>query len=1027
MITLTIPNTDKKTLKAASEWVVTAARPRRFSWLDFCTETAQKASSALKNNNVLSRRTWKLWAGYLKEDFLSRRLGALPPGSAPAAALSDAYTRNNAISPQMRAILARAAASFAYRPRFSILMPVYNADPRFLEEAIRSVTEQIYPEWELCIADDRSTRPDTIDVLKSFEGEPRIKITYREENGHICKATNSAAETATGDYVIFMDNDDLLAPHACFEIARLLQAHPEADVIYSDEDKIDPEGRHFDLHFKPDWSPVLLLGYNYINHLTCIRRTLFERAGLLRPGFDGAQDYDLLLRATEMTDRVRHIPKVLYHWRAIPGSTAFKAEEKPIVTTAAEKALQEAIQRRRLPATAYRPEFAREFRLPLYQLDWDDTGPAVEIVIRGAGDHEAVRRSVDAILSGTDYKNYGIIILDNGDAPSDSTPVEGGVRVERLVAGEGCIPAAEASRAEFLLFLDAGAEPVEPRWLSRLVGYAALDDVGAVGARVVTGEGRVAHGGVVLGNGPEWAFRLHSARFPSYFFLAETARECAAVSGGCLLTRRRSFLENGGFGAEWSAPLLRDADYCMRLAESGLKTLYLPGGELVRHAESESGCDHSQLDLFRERHGHVRDGYYNPNLDSETPYLVSPECRLDYADLIGRPLKVVFFTHNLNLEGAPGILMQVARGLKGRGRVVPVVVSSLDGPARRELEAAGIECRILRMRNSDDFLMPWAGKEELEGAVDKMVAFFDAAKPDVVVANVINSFLAVEAAWRLAIPSVWWIHESYNRPLMLKNLNSAALPMCEAAFATATQVLFVSEETAALYACYNASRNFSVIRNSLDKSFIEGAGKSVSRGEAKRKLSLDGSRKVILSVGTVCERKDQGTIVEALALLAGKRDDFICYLVGYKDFLPYGRFVKGRIEGLGVGAFVKLVAETRDVADYYAAADIFVFSSLNESYSLTILEAMAFGLPIVTTSCCGVSEQVRFGVNALPYDFQDAAQLAEQLDHLLDDPERRKELGENGRRLLGSMQSCDEMLERHEHLILSVFQRGGGA
>ncbi len=1024
---MTIPNIDKKTPKATSEWVVTAARPARFSWLDFCTETARKASSALRNNDIFSLRTWRLWAGYLKEDFLSRRLGALPPGSAQAAALSDAYTRNNAISPRMGAILERAAASFAYRPRFSILMPVYNADPRFLEEAIRSVRNQIYPEWELCIADDCSTRPDTVAVLESHEGEPRIKITYREENGHICKATNSAAALATGDYVIFMDNDDLLAPHACFEIARLLQAQPEADVIYSDEDKIDPEGRHFDLHFKPDWSPVLLLGYNYINHLTCIRRTLFERAGLLRPGFDGAQDYDLLLRVTEMTDRVRHIPKVLYHWRAIPGSTAFKAEEKPIVATAAEKALQEAIQRRGLSATLYRPEFAREFRLPLFQLDWDDTGPAVEILIR-AGDDEAVRRSVDAILAGTSYKNYGITILDDGDVPSDGTPAEEGVRVMRLGAGEGCIPAAEASRAEFLLFLDEGTAPADPRWLSRLVGYAALDGVGAAGARVATGEGRIAHGGVVLGHGPEWAFRLHPARFPSYFFLAETARECRAVSGGCLLTRRRVFLETGGFDPAWSDALLRDADYCLMLAENGLKTLYLPGGELVRDAaKAENGCDPLQLDRFRGKHGRIRDSFYNPNLDADTPYLVSPDCRLDHAEFIGRPLKVVFFSHNLNLEGAPGILMQVARALRERGRVVPVVVSPLDGPARSELEASGIECRILRVRSGDDFLIPWSGMEELESAVAAVAAYLDAARPDVVVANVLNSFFVVEAAWRLAIPSVWWIHESYNRPLMLKNLHSAVLPMCEGAFAKATQVLFVSKETAALYECYNAARNFSVIRNSLDRAFIETAGRSASGDEAKRKLSPDGSRKVILSVGAVCERKDQSTIVEALALLAARRDDFICYLVGYKDFLPYGRFVKGRIERLGVGALVELVAETRNVSDYYAAADIFAFSSLNESYSRTILEAMAFGLPIVTTRCCGVSEQVSFGVNALPYDFQDAAQLAAQLDHLLDDPDRRRELGENGRRLLGSMQSGEEMLERHERLILSVFLRGGEA
>lgn len=1006
-----------------------------------------KARRVVRWDNVLSPRSWRLWMVYAREEFRLRGSQATSSTVASPSAISPvvAFVEKNKIRPHVRSLLARSLPVFSYQPTISLLMPVYNVAPQLLHEAISSVKEQIYPNWELCIADDASTSPGTIEALSRYEGEERIRIVRRAENGHICRATNDAADMATGEFIALIDNDDLLAPHALFEIVRLLQQHPDADLIYTDEDKMDMEGRHYDLHFKPDWSPALLLGYNYINHLTCMRRTLFEDVGRFRPGYEGAQDYDLLLRVTERTDRVFHIPKILYHWRAVPGSTALQSTEKSIVSTSAETILGEALERRQLPATAYRPVFAQELKVPVHQLDWPDEGPLVEIVIPTFNQAKILKVCLDSIRRLTTYRNYRIMVVDNGSDSPDALSyfaklqMESGVRVERIPNDSKGFSfsrinnlAVERSEAELLLFLNNDTEVIEPKWLSRMVGYLSLTGIGAVGARLLYPNGRIQHAGVVLGMGggfiPDHAFCRLPKEMPGYFFLPGTAHEVSAVTGACLLTRREDFLRIGGFDQNDFSISLNDVDLCLKLAREGLRTLYVPGAELIHH-ESLSRIpddDPAELATFRRKYKGISDPFYGPNLSRESSYAIRPECTLDYGDFLKRPLKVVFFSHNLNMEGAPNILMAVARGVKASGRITPVIVAPCDGPARKILEAEGITVKIVKLRDEENILLAWLSLRELEKAVDTCVAFLAAEKPDVVVTNVLNTFFMVEAAHRLSLPSIWWLHESYDQALMLRNLHYAAMPMCEGAFAKATQVLFVSKDTASIYSRYNTNLNFSVIHNSLSAESINVVADDEARKGARKELGVKENQNVLISVGTVCDRKDQGTIVEAVRLLAQERDDCICYLVGYRDSLAYAADLADRIEKMNLGQKVILVPETRDVAKYYLAADIFLFSSLNESYSLTILEAMAFGLPIITTKCYGISEQVRFGKNALRFNFRDTKGLADNIRTLMDDVQMRKQFGRNSREVLRYLQSHAEMLDRHEELILGAYMRGGG-
>ncbi|MGL6281651.1 MAG: glycosyltransferase family 2 protein, partial [Microcoleaceae cyanobacterium] len=267
-------------------------------------------------------------------------------------------------------------------PKISVIMPVYNPPVEFLRQAIQSVLNQVYENWELCIADDCSTLPEVKETLLTWQNtDPRIQVVFRTENGNISAATNTAASLATGDYLLFLDNDDELTVNALGEVALYIAENPQADFIYSDDDKIDTDGKRFDPQFKPDWSPELLLSYMYLGHVCVVKQTIFEKIGGLRIGFEGSQDYDFALRATEIARSVGHIPLVLYHWRTAPGSTAISGGQKPESFMAGKQAVQDAFDRRQVNASVVQPDWAIAENLGIFQPKFPDQGPLVTIII----------------------------------------------------------------------------------------------------------------------------------------------------------------------------------------------------------------------------------------------------------------------------------------------------------------------------------------------------------------------------------------------------------------------------------------------------------------------------------------------------------------------------------------------------------------------------------------------------------------------------------------------------------------------
>lgn len=920
----------------------------------------------------------------------------------------DAYVDRTTLTPaDLRAMTDR-AARFRFKPTVSVLVPVYNVDPRWLAECVESVRRQAYPHWELCLADDASTDPATRAALDRLPRDDRIKLVRRPTNGHICAATNSAAELATGEFVALLDNDDALAPQALFAVATLLQSHPDADLIYSDEDKVDAEGRRYDPQFKPDWSPELLLSYNYVNHFTVIRRSVFERVGRFREGYEGSQDHDLLLRVAELTDRVRHVPEVLYHWRSLPSSTASAAGVKQYVHTSGRKAVEEALTRRKIAASLFVPPFAENLGLPVLGLDGPDDGPPVAVVVRG--NTEDAARTVRAVRQTTAYRNYTAYLVIDAAPPADG--------LNRLAAGRG---------EEYLLFLEAGVEPTDPRWLSRLVAHAKLSGVGAVGGLVRDGEGRIVSAGTVLGKAdgtvPGDAFGGQKPDPVSYYFYAEVTRTVSATGRGCLLTRRELFDRVGGFDADRFGQTLYDVDYCLRLAGLGLRCVHVGGAEF-RWAGVNVGRHDAPTEqrALRAAYGDGPDPYYNPNLSTWDSFAPRSEAPHLIPAAPAGPVRVLFATHNLTaFEGAPKIIQEVAAELSRRGAVEAAVYAPAPGKAAAAYEAAGVRVFAEKAPFAGRFVDGQWTPAEYEAAQAHLARVIREVRPQVVLANTLGLFPLVEAAARQRLPGLLAIQESYSADQLARMYSPFGRWRCERAFLFADRVIFASRSCAELYARLDGRKNFEVIHNGLSAAPFDEFRRKLSKADAVARLpGPGGDRLRVVTVGTVCERKAQHVLVEAAAKLAKDRRDFVCYLVGAREGLPYLGYVRNLIRARGLEDMVVPVPETNDVWTYLRAADAFVCCSYVEAFSLSVLEAEAFGLPVVSTPCGGLDEQVVWGHSALMFDFGDADALADRLRTLLADDRLRSEMSRQSRAAFDLRLTAGGMLDRYQRAILSA-------
>lgn len=526
------------------------------------------------------------------------------------------------------------------KPLISVVMPVYNTPEDLLRECIDSVIDQVYPRWEFCIADDNSSAAHIRPVLEEYaQKDPRIKVVFRGENGHISKATNSAIEVSTGEWLALLDHDDLLPCHALFSVAAAINDNPEALILYSDEDKIDLEGNRTAPYFKSDWNERLVYEQNMISHLGVYNAELIQRIGGFRAGLEGAQDYDLLLRASEhvKASQIVHIPEILYHWRMLPGSTALATNEKSYAQIAGSKALHDAANRRGLsadiaadPDTGY---YRLAFRPP-------ENPPLVTIVIPTRDGLDILEPCITSILEKTRYENFEILIIDNQSEREETltyfAELKKNSRIRVLLYDDifnySAINNFAVSNAngDLVCLLNNDTEVISENWLDEMVAELSQAGVGAVGAKLLYTDGTIQHAGVVLGAGGDPGVAAHSlvglpGNDPGYFAHAALSREVSAVTAACLLTRKDVFEEVGGLNEADLKVAFNDVDFCMKIRKSGYKIIWTPHAALYHHESKSRGLEDTpekkarfekEVRYMIDKWGDTLlvDPYYNPNL-----------------------------------------------------------------------------------------------------------------------------------------------------------------------------------------------------------------------------------------------------------------------------------------------------------------------------------------------------------------------------------------------------------------------------
>ncbi|MGY4429471.1 GT2 family glycosyltransferase/SAM-dependent methyltransferase [Bradyrhizobium sp. F1.13.1] len=540
---------------------------------------------------------------------LGAQIGEVPPvedqfhsrgGQADYLKWIEAYDR---LQPGETSIIRAYISTLPAQPKVSIIVPLYNTPANVLEEMIASVRVQAYENWELCLADDASEESNIQAKLQCAATEDaRIKLVFSKANGGISAASNAALELASGDYIALLDHDDVLAPHALATMVVAINQHPDSDIFYSDEDKLDAEGRRYGAYFKPDWNPELIYGQNFISHLGVYRTSLVRSVGGFRLGFEGSQDYDLTLRCVAATtSKIVHVPHILYHWRLHPGAQTFSSTQLARATSAARCAIKEHLEQlgEEVDVVDGCASFHRVVRKP--QTPW----PRVSVIIPTRDHPDILAECLRGLVDCTDYPDLDIIVADNGSVEENTKRLlakmsQRGVRVVDC-AGPFNYPkinnrAIRHAKGEILLLLNNDVSMTEPQWLKEMVIYLLKQDVGAVGAKLFYPDGTVQHGGVVLGLGGV-AGHLHlGAPHDSwgYFGWLGLARDVAGVTAACMAVRRSVFEQIGGFDEENLAIAFNDVDLCIRIREAGYRIIWTPYAQLTHHESKSRGLDNTE-------------------------------------------------------------------------------------------------------------------------------------------------------------------------------------------------------------------------------------------------------------------------------------------------------------------------------------------------------------------------------------------------------------------------------------------------
>lgn len=894
--------------------------------------------------------------------------------------------------------------SLRRRPLISIITPVYNVDPKWLDRCVESVLAQAYPHWELCLHDDASTRDDTRQALRRWNTvDPRISVSMGSQNGGISAASNEALRRATGEFIALLDHDDELSADALLAVARLLDEHPDTDLVYSDEDRIS-EGadgstvRH-DPFFKPEWSPRLLFACMYTGHLSVYRKAVVDDVGGFRSQFDFSQDYDLALRVTERTDRIRHLPQVLYHWRTLPESAAGGGKDFARVSNIA--ALQAACDRRAYHAKALALPHAN-------RVVFEPTGPAARVsIIIPTDSRKNVFNCIDLLLAHTDYPSFEILVVTNSALAAEVLERHRGearvgvVRFDQpFNFSRKCNEGAAAASGEYVLFYNDDVEAIDGRWLHDMVNAFGPGGVGGVSPRLFYENDTIQYAGMITGVRGMIGTAFHTVHKDSgaYFNFVQSEREVSLASGACLLMPKRVFDEVGGFDAERTPIMHSDADLSFRIREHGYSLVYTPYAAL-RHIghlslkdsddDHERRKDKADLYLLKCWGDYLsRDPYHPANMTEllyhrgDVPYHMRAG-RQEAALRGGKDLLLV--SHDLTLSGAPILLVYLAEHFRAQGYFV-TVMSPLDGELANTLRERNIPVIV------DATLA-----DEPDPLTAKLMAAFD-----LVVANTIASWPAVLAAKQSQTPVLWVLHESHDGRRLVDEQ-----PRVAQALAAADDVVFACDFTRSLYEPFDRAGNFRVMPY---------GARPLQAVPAARP---DG-RVRIVHIGSVERRKGQDIFLDSLVRLAAScKSKLEVVMIGRPLRPDFLEGIRPMLQSLDFVSYLGQVPHA-EIAGHVAAADIFVSSSRDEVFPVTILEAMSLGKPVIATAVGGVPEMLRDGVDGLVVPSEDSAALATAIERLTANAEARQAMGTAARQRFFESFTIDKLGDR---LLQIVAQR----
>lgn len=919
-----------------------------------------------------------------------------PPGKD---ALYRMYSQNNRLTEAEAEIMRRQSPLLAYRPLISILVPVYNSEPFWLERLCRSVRMQTYDRWELIFVDDASTNSATQSCLAAIaESDERIVWDRLERNQGISAATNRAAQLANGEFLAFVDHDDELMPDALWWIVDHLQRDPNADLLYTDEEYVPDGGYAAYPYFKPDFSPEQLTAFNYMCHLLVVRKRIFDEVGKLRPETDGAQDHDLILRVIERTDRVAHIPRVLYRWHLVPQSVSREYDERSQecrqterIESVAQLAVQQHFQRTGVAAVA---EPVRQWICPRFEPV--DLGK-VSIIICTKDSPRLLWQAIRSIEKHTQYPNYEILIVDNGSRTwatrwllSRLARRHRVLRIESDHRGFNFSAlnndAAREATGKFLLFLNDDTQVTKPGWLAAMVGYASRPQVGAVGARLLFPNRTLQHAGLIVGAmgwGPWHALRGCKADTDDAFGYMTFPHNCIAVTGACLLTPKQLFLEQGGFDETNFAVAFNDVDYCLRLHQRGYRCVVATQAELIHYESSTRNPQLNPMEAtaLADRYRGLKDPYWNPNYSRQTASFV----------------------------------MSTRRQAKG--------LLQLDNPEYRPMVVVAASPPTEGIRPSWEYLVDQLGKQQhvrfrvqhipTPGACLDRKAVDEA---DVVLGVGTEAVGVVEQAARQAVPCLWHLPERPFLPRHHNRSHRSQTARIHRALSLPYRVVFNNLLTLHWFANGFPYSNFSC----LDGVFTQwNTSPKPDRQAARQQLGIGQEDVVVLAWTEVGRDEEVRYMLRVFQAISAWRQTGI-HLILLLDGKPEHRKLEAiRRQIRRIGPNARAVRDGTPAA-CYAAGDIFLTHALEDPRSVATLRAMECELPILGPMEVVQADLIHPSFNGWTLPRFSPRAAAKAILKLADNAQLREKMGRNSRAWLQSRSSPKDVLEEWESLIIGA-------